>query len=88
MQGDKLWLTVSGPVHPKDVGWGLGQGSVQASHALQLDKALALHNLLQVTTYQYVNYTMNVICKLQRKMYGIKLYLRVVVLCISHKDIN
>lgn len=31
MQGNKVWLTVGVPVHPKSVAWGRGQGSVQAS---------------------------------------------------------
>ncbi len=29
MLGDRVWLTVGVPVHPKGVGWGGGQGSVQ-----------------------------------------------------------
>ncbi len=31
MFGDKSWLAVHVQVQPKDVGWGLGQGSVQTS---------------------------------------------------------
>ncbi len=35
MLGDQVWLTAGVPVHPKDVGWGWGQGSVQFFHIKQ-----------------------------------------------------
>ncbi len=31
MLGDKVWLSVGVPVHPKIVGWGCGHSSAQAS---------------------------------------------------------
>ena len=34
MLGDKAWLAVSVPIHPKGVQWGWAQGSVQASQVL------------------------------------------------------
>ncbi len=34
MLTNKAWLTVSIPIHPKGVGWGPDQGSVQASQVL------------------------------------------------------
>ncbi len=42
--GEETWLTVGVPVHPKGVGWGWGQGSVQASQVLphQTGKTISL----------------------------------------------
>lgn len=43
MMGDKVWLTVSGPVCPKGVGWSSCQCSVQTSEGVpyQTEKTIA-----------------------------------------------